>query len=147
MIQRHLHAQQYLIVLVLSVLCVITACGGPPPPHWTSAQAMAAIRAAGLPVEQVHPPEASEIPAPPGTDALFFVIPVPDGGAKGYIISFPSAAEAEHVRERAQLSPDAAADPTFAIIVFTHDNLCVMLFGITTPATLRQYKAAVQTLR
>jgi hypothetical protein len=128
---------------------MVTACGGPraPAAHWTTNQVVDAFRQAGLPVDQVHVPDAGEgLPATSGTEAVAFHISHPSGEATGYIFSLPSSTAAEQLRQSSASVPQPAASG-FAALTFTHDNIYVMVFGRLPEATLRQYEDALNALK
>jgi len=106
-----------------------------------------AFRQAGLPVDQVHVPDAGEgLPAASGTEAVAFHISYPSGEATGYIFSLPSSTAAEQLRQSSASVPQPATSG-FAALTFTHDNIYVMVFGRLPEATLRHYEDALNALK
>ena len=140
-----------LLLLIIFLLCagIATACGGPAAPaaHWTTNQVVDAFRNAGLPVDQVHVPEAGEgLPATSGTEAVVFHSNHPSGEATGYIFSLSSSTAAEQLGQSSTSIPQPSTNG-FAALTFTHDNIYVMVFGQLPEATLRQYEDALKALK
>ena len=133
------------------LLCagIATACGGPvaSAAHWTTNQVVDAFRNAGLPVDQVHVPDADEgLPATSGTEAVAFHINHPNGEATGYIFSLPSSTAAEQLRQSSTSVPQPSTNG-FAALTITHDNIYEMEFGQLPEAALRPYEDAHKALK
>lgn len=136
------------LALIPLALLALVACGGPSPtatpvfPRHTAAEVVAALRARGLPVEDVKPgtPWKQGDPWPNvATDRQVFTIPAvaPNGGV---IQTFAEQRDVD------AMAAYYARFPDLAPYVYAHGNVLLQLNNGLSKAEAEQYRAALEAL-
>lgn len=138
---------RFRLSITLVVVLLVSACTYMPGVQltWTSQQALDAIKQAQLPLTNVQVSQGGALNQADVVDTAVFQIPSGNEEATGNIFAFASAAEAEQYNHT---NPSSAfSTPSITLLVFTHNNLHVMLFGKVPGSVLEQYRTAIQSLR
>jgi hypothetical protein len=139
----------YVWIALIGSLLWCTACNLPSgvASTFTAQEALDMLAQANLAVTDVEISATNPVVAPDTevVEVALFQIPSDQGAATGNIFVFASAEQAARYAQLNQTAAFSTAQMT--ILVFTHQNLHVMLFGQISGERLEAYGTAIRSLR
>jgi hypothetical protein len=113
--------------------------------QWTTAQVLAAFKAARLEAANPRPMSQEDYGQVPmvATEAIRFFVPSLGGTKGGHVYSFATDADLETVRKYYQNGSGAAKPPW----IFVRDNILVQLNGELSSAQAQRYQSALKAMK
>ena len=113
--------------------------------QWTTAQVLAAFKAARLEATNPRPMSQEDYGQVPmvATEAIRFFMPSLGGTKGGHVFSFATDADLETVRKYYQNGSGAAKPPW----IFVRDNILVQINGELSSAQAQRYQSALKAMK
>lgn len=134
------------LVVFLFVFSILTACSSTAmfSHTLTSQQAIDAITNAGLPIKDVEVSKGGALAQSDVVDVAVFRIPTEQGEATANIFTFASDEQAAQYDKNSQTS--AFSTPDMTLMVFSHRNLHVMIFGQVPGNVVQKYATVIRSM-